>query len=87
MGHVNDVVYAQIKRGEVYYKPLSRYKKHGYLFQPEIDEWRETLSGLAKEFLEGKSDVDPLPRACDYCHLDSLCRIGDTSNQLSNEVD
>ncbi len=87
MGHVNDVVYAQVKRGEVYYKSLSRYKKHGYLFQPEIDEWRETLSRLAKEFLEGKSDVDPLPRACEYCHLDSLCRIGDTSNQLSNEVD
>jgi hypothetical protein len=32
---------------------------------------------LISEHVLGIASVAPLPGACDYCHLDSLCRITD----------
>jgi probable DNA repair protein len=37
--------------------------------------WRERLAALAQEFVRGHAAVDPLPDACDYCHLRTLCRV------------
>jgi ATP-dependent helicase/nuclease subunit B len=37
--------------------------------------WRAQLTELAQQFLRGDAAVDPLPKACDYCHLRTLCRI------------
>ena len=37
--------------------------------------WNELLATLAEEFVRGHAAVDPLPGACDYCHLRTLCRI------------
>ena len=37
--------------------------------------WRTQLEGLAEDLLQGLAGVDPLPRACDYCGLQSLCRV------------
>jgi probable DNA repair protein len=49
---------------------------------PEVDSWealndfwRERLKLLAREFLEGLASVDPQPGACNWCGLDSLCRV------------
>ncbi len=39
------------------------------------EQWRANLDRLAAGFLEGDAAVDPLPRACDYCGLESLCRV------------
>lgn len=44
--------------------------------------WKESLEGLAADFLAGECDIDPnnLPndnRACRYCELAVLCRISD----------
>jgi probable DNA repair protein len=38
-------------------------------------EWRANLDRLALRFLAGDAAVDPLPRACDYCGLQALCRV------------
>ena len=92
MDKIDDVAYAQIKRGDVGLKALSDfrvkdvtgYSRYGDLTQEVIDSWRETIFKLANEFLEGESEVSPLDsNVCSYCHLDSLCRIGDTSDQVS----
>ncbi len=39
--------------------------------------WHDDLNGIARDFLEGQAAVAPRGRACDYCHLPGLCRIGD----------
>jgi probable DNA repair protein len=39
-------------------------------------EWQMNLEQLARDFLAGDSEIDPLPGACQYCGLDSLCRVG-----------
>lgn len=48
---------------------------------PELDweglqqQWRDSLGALLSEFVAGEARVDPQPQACDYCGLQSLCRI------------
>jgi ATP-dependent helicase/nuclease subunit B len=37
--------------------------------------WREVLSALAQQFIDGYAEVDPKARnTCDFCDLDSICR-------------
>jgi ATP-dependent helicase/nuclease subunit B len=38
--------------------------------------WRALIERLIGAFLAGEARVDPLPGACDYCHLTDVCRIG-----------
>jgi probable DNA repair protein len=40
-------------------------------------EWLMRMERLASQFLTGYAAVDPKPHACDYCHLMSLCRVGE----------
>jgi ATP-dependent helicase/nuclease subunit B len=39
------------------------------------EEWHNNLERLATEFIAGVAGVDPLPGACNYCGLQSLCRV------------
>ncbi|HXY95422.1 MAG TPA: PD-(D/E)XK nuclease family protein [Steroidobacteraceae bacterium] len=38
--------------------------------------WVALIERLIRDFLAGEARVDPVPGACDYCHLTDLCRIG-----------
>ena len=38
-------------------------------------QWRERLERLMREFLSGCAAVQPQPGACEYCHLQMLCRV------------
>lgn len=42
-------------------------------------EWRARIDKLAADFVAGRAAVDPRPRACEYCHAVSICRISDKS--------
>ncbi|HEU4627037.1 MAG TPA: PD-(D/E)XK nuclease family protein [Steroidobacteraceae bacterium] len=42
-------------------------------------EWRARIDRLAADFVAGKAPVDPRPKACEYCHVVSICRISDAS--------
>lgn len=42
-----------------------------------VEEWRGRLERLALAFAAGQAAVDPKPRACDFCHVAPLCRVGD----------
>lgn len=44
-------------------------------WQALMQHWRFTLTGLAQQYVAGDARVDPLPHACDYCHLSTLCRV------------
>jgi probable DNA repair protein len=41
--------------------------------------WRDCIRQLAKDFLDGKAEVNPTdaPKTCEHCGLQSLCRIQD----------
>jgi ATP-dependent helicase/nuclease subunit B len=40
-----------------------------------LEQWRERLERLVREFLDGRAAVQPQPGACEYCHLQMLCRV------------
>ena len=50
-----------------------------------LAHWHTTLNQLADELAGGRIDVEPKKYACDYCELDSLCRISQA--HLNEEVD
>jgi len=39
--------------------------------------WKTTLENLSESFYQGRADADPLDSACDYCDLQSLCRVNE----------
>jgi ATP-dependent helicase/nuclease subunit B len=44
-------------------------------WRPLLLQWRTRLERLMREFLEGHAAVQPQPGACEYCHLQMLCRV------------
>jgi len=40
-----------------------------------LAHWHVGLTALADDFAAGKAAIDPLPQACQYCSLASVCRI------------
>jgi len=50
-------------------------------------EWRAVVERLAAAFAVGQAVVDPKPRACDYCHVAGVCRVGDMRPTAAEEGD
>lgn len=59
--------------------------KHFDTWNELLAHWQTTLNDLATELTSGRIDVEPKKYACDYCELDSLCRISQA--QLTEEID
>jgi len=49
-----------------------------YAWQARVREWRGLVERLAGAFAAGQAAVDPKPRACDFCHVAGVCRVGDS---------
>jgi ATP-dependent helicase/DNAse subunit B len=51
------------------------------LTHEQLDAWRTKIEQLALDFLAGRADVDPrdLPKTCEKCGLQALCRIHETA--------
>ncbi|HEV2270662.1 MAG TPA: PD-(D/E)XK nuclease family protein [Steroidobacteraceae bacterium] len=47
-------------------------------WQSQVQEWRGLVERLAGAFAAGQAAVDPKPHACDYCHVATVCRVGDS---------
>ena len=46
-------------------------------WEAQVRAWRERIERLARDFVAGQAPVDPKPGACEYCPLESLCRIAE----------
>jgi len=53
----------------------------------QLDDWREKIEQLGKDFLAGRAQVDPKdPRkTCKTCHLQAVCRIHERTTLLADE--
>ncbi len=83
---INGVYYAQIRDGDTRLfgaagpdaqMEQARLAKIAEDWTRQRQTWRADLNVVARDFLEGQAAVAPRARACDYCHLPGLCRIGD----------
>ena len=48
------------------------------VWQARVREWHGLVERWAVAFAAGQAAVDPKPRACDFCHVTSVCRVGDS---------
>jgi probable DNA repair protein len=55
-------------------------------WQERVREWHELVERLAAAFAAGQAVVDPKPGACDFCHVASLCRVGDSLMTMDDDV-
>jgi ATP-dependent helicase/DNAse subunit B len=53
----------------------------------QLFEWKEAIEQLARDFLDGRADVDPrdYPATCERCGLYSLCRVKERSDEQETE--
>ena len=57
-------------------------------FSDVLDSWRNDILNLAQEFAAGEARVDPKhgSKTCEYCGLQSLCRVAETGVLLRDEA-
>ena len=55
-------------------------------WQARVREWHGLVERLAAAFAAGQAVVDPKPRACDFCHVASVCRVGDSLIATDDET-
>jgi RecB family exonuclease len=55
-------------------------------WQARVREWRGLVERLAGAFGAGQAAVDPKPQACDFCHVASVCRVGDSLMAMDDET-
>jgi ATP-dependent helicase/nuclease subunit B len=55
----------------------------------DLIDWRDYIEKMARDFLEGRADVNPreYPRTCERCGLQTLCRVHENRAQQENETD
>jgi ATP-dependent helicase/nuclease subunit B len=86
--NVSAVAFGRVRAGETGFAGLARdpaefpgckaTPKEFASWDALLAEWHRRLEVLAREFATGDARLAPDPRrACRYCHLPSLCRIGD----------
>jgi probable DNA repair protein len=54
-------------------------------WQSRVRQWRGIVERLAGAFAGGQATVDPKPRACDFCHVAAVCRVGDSLMAVDDE--
>ena len=92
---LSGLAFAQLRRGECKYVELAdvgilaveshKTKKYQEQWQQSIDTWPDQLTRLAEDFLAGQAVVDPIDETvCQYCKLDSVCRISQLKMQASD---
>jgi ATP-dependent helicase/nuclease subunit B len=79
-----DTAYSGVARDAAAFPGLAAHGSRGWPLEHStwdelLDAWRRRLAGLAREHSSGDARLAPDPvRACRYCRLGMLCRIGET---------
>jgi probable DNA repair protein len=83
--NVAGVYYAQIREGNVRVAGIAanpafagaRTVSPNQAWPDQIKQWRSDLAFLAHQITRGDARVAPIRGACNTCHLQSFCRIGE----------
>lgn len=56
-------------------------------WEEAVELWEQSIAALGEAFARGDAAVDPLPGACEYCHLALACRISEQREFAEEEND
>lgn len=87
------VVFAKLKTGQMRYMGFSKGKnvipevKQAKDWDALVEGWQKELEALGSGFASGDARVDPkkLLQTCRYCDLQTLCRVYERVNALTDE--
>jgi ATP-dependent helicase/nuclease subunit B len=88
---VSTIAFVQLAAGKVEVKGYSERgdtglkARKGYTMSEQIEDWRDILNGLGKQFVEGHATVDPTKKACEYCDLTGFCRVAGNGGDVADE--
>ncbi len=91
---VDDVVYIQLKDGKLKnrFSWSEYYKRNQKNIDPVDVEfgrrergWEQKLDKLAAQYVAGEASANPLPYACEYCHVPRVCRITSQAEYVGPE--
>lgn len=87
------IAFASLKRGDVKYMGAGQaenlvagVKQSGLEWNAQLDEWRRVTRALWDEFASGHAAVTPKKKACEKCHLHSLCRIHEQGVEIDDDA-
>ena len=72
-------------RAEVLGPVSARKRKDDVALPDRVAGWRGALTVLGQQYAAGKATVDPLDKACDYCHLQALCRVAEQERTTGDD--
>ena len=81
---VDGLYFAELRNDEVravghgrkkHFNSRGAVKDHPNDWHKFIEASKDTVYRLATDFLQGKADVDPTKKACEYCRIKPICRI------------
>jgi len=87
------IAFAKVKQGELKYVELAeadifrkastkKQQEETLLWQQSRDSWPAIFEQLAKDFLAGRAEVEPIDQGvCSYCELHSFCRVSQLREQ------
>lgn len=92
---ISAVAFARIKKGDMRMMGFSRDDKvlpkvrQYHDWKILLEEWKEEVDNLGREFAAGAAGVDPKQRqqTCRYCDLAPLCRVHEKFSALQLEGD
>lgn len=81
VGNANTTLFAGLKGNSTLVRDA--------LTPEQLIDWRKYIEQLARDFLAGRAEVDPreVPKTCDRCGLQTLCRIQENQDQFAAEED
>jgi ATP-dependent helicase/nuclease subunit B len=85
---VSTIAFGQLTAGALELKGVSERGEPGLkaakgcALSRQIEIWRDILDALAKQFAEGRAEVDPTPKACNYCDLMAFCRVAELGEEV-----
>lgn len=97
---VESISFAQLKKGDVKYVGLSdkptqfsalkglddgKVKADATDWASQMNHWKGVMTTLSDEFVAGDARVSPTKKACEYCDLNSLCRINEQNSRGGDE--
>ncbi len=101
MDRVSAVAFGRVRTGDTGYCGLTRdsavfpglkspaargWPREYSSWQELLEAWQRRLASLATEHVQGDARLAPDPaHACKYCHLEALCRIGETRLSAAGE--
>ena len=53
----------------------------------ELMDWRDYIEQMARDFLDGRAEVDPrdYPKTCERCDLQALCRVRENREEAEDD--